>query len=63
MIDRFAWVVVLAPNQGCGGEGWEEEKGRRRREERMGAGCNFHTKTNGSNLSQTQRKMVETDFA
>jgi hypothetical protein len=25
MIDRFAWVVVLAPIRGCGREGWEEE--------------------------------------
>jgi hypothetical protein len=31
MIDRFAWVVVLAPNQGCGRESREEEKGRKRR--------------------------------
>jgi hypothetical protein len=31
MISRFAWVVVLAPIRGCGGESREEEKGRKRR--------------------------------
>ena len=29
MMNRFAWVVVLAPIQGCGRENWEEEKGRK----------------------------------
>jgi hypothetical protein len=31
MMDRFAWVVVLAPIRGCGRESREEEKGRKRR--------------------------------
>jgi hypothetical protein len=41
MISRFAWVVVLAPNQGCGSESWEEEKGRRKERKGMGAGCSL----------------------
>lgn len=44
MMDRFAWVVVLAPNEGCGRENREEEKGRRRSEEGWGRGCSFRAK-------------------
>ena len=39
-MSRFAWVVVLAPIQGCGGEAREEGKGKKR-EEGMGEGCSF----------------------
>jgi hypothetical protein len=59
-ISRFAWVVVLAPNRGCGREDRERRKAEEGERKGRGAGCNFHTKPNEGNRTQTQGEMVET---
>jgi hypothetical protein len=61
MVALLGWSCSLR-NQGCGREDRERRKAEEGERKGMGAGCNFHTKPNEGNRTQTQGKMVETDL-